>query len=301
MINDFASAHPAFTRGLMAAVAAIGAVVAAITGYMAVTKVAVPIIELFGAAITGAIPGVGPILAVSAAFAALAGIMVGVSSATGSEAEEVRGLTAASQADYEQIQALKEEYSQIAAKFGEASPEAQALAAEIENLTNKFNADKTTLADYMTQCDAVNTSLTTMLSANRDAFEQIGTGEATTGALVSRLQELATETDNSAAAQAEMKAIISELNSIMPDLALSYEDVVSGATDYAAAIEATIKAQADAERQAAAQRGATDAYKAMTTAEAQLSDLTAQRALAQERYNTAEQEYIALMREITSH
>ena len=71
-----------------------------------------------------------------------------------------------------------------------------------------------------------------------------------------------------------MKAIIKELNEVVPDLALNYEDVVSGVTDYGAALEAAVKAQAAAQRYEAAQQGMVDALNAKTQATRELKDET---------------------------
>lgn len=291
MLNDFAVAHPGVVKGIMAFVGVIGAVVAGLTGFVAVTNVVIPLISTLGAAIA-AIPGVGPILAVTAGLAALTGVVVGLSTATNDEASEIRTLTEASRQEYEQLQSLQGQYEQAVALYGENSEEALYLAWQIENLTASFESNKQTLADYMAECDELNSSLSEMLTTNRNAFDEIGRSDDTTLALVHRLQELSEQTEQTVATQEEMKAIISALNDTVPDLALSYEEVASGAADYGAAIEATVKAQAAAERYQAAQRGMTDAYNAQTTAQRQLNDLTEQRTAAMVRATEAEQAYL---------
>lgn len=93
------------------------------------------------------------------------------------------------------------------------------------------------------------------LSAIRETFDSIDRSEGTTLALVHRLQQLAFQTEQTVGTQEEMKAIIKELNEVVPDLALNYDDVISGVSNYGEAIEAAVKAQAAMERYQAAQTG----------------------------------------------
>ena len=296
-INGFLQQHPAIIKAVTAFVGVIGAVTAGIAAYSAVTKIAIPLMKLFAASI----PGVNIIMGVTVAVAALAAGIAALSAIQDTEAAEVRKLTETSRQEYEQIQSLKAEYDEVAATYGETSDQAMYLAWRIDDLTASYEANKQTLADYIAECDELNKSISDDISSIRDSFDGINHTEGTTLALVHRLQELAAQTDQTVETQEEMKAIIKELNEVVPDLALSYEDVVSGVTDYGAAIEASVKAQAAMERYQAAQEGMVKAYNDQYTAQQKLNEIEDQRAAAQERYNKASDEYFEYLEMITRY
>lgn len=296
-INGFLQQHPAIIKAVTAFVGVIGAVTAGIAAYSAVTKIAIPLMKLFAASI----PGVNIIMGVTVAVAALAAGIAALSAIQDTEAAEVRKLTETSRQEYEQIQSLKAEYDEVAATYGETSDQAMYLAWRIDDLTASYEANKQTLADYIAECDELNKSISDDISSIRDSFDGINHTEGTTLALVHRLQELAAQTDQTVETQEEMKAIVKELNEVVPDLALSYEDVVSGVTDYGAAIEASVKAQAAMERYQAAQEGMVKAYNDQYTAQQKLNEIEDQRAAAQERYNKASDEYFEYLEMITRY
>lgn len=290
-VTDFVEANPGLVKAVTATVGVIGLVTAALAAYTVAAKVG----AAASAMLTAAIPGVNVIMAVTAGVAALTGVVVGLSEATDKEAQAVREMTEASREDYYQLQDLRSEYEAAAATYGENSEEALYLAWQIDELSASFENNKQSLAEYIEEVKAANDASTSLLDANREAYIEIGTNEGTTLALVHRLQELASQTDQTVETQEEMKAIIAELNGIVPELALSYEDVVGGVTDYAAAIESTVKAQAAAQRYEQAQKGMVDAYNEQIAAQERLAELTPQQEAAQKRYNAAVNEYTALV------
>lgn len=290
-VTDFVEANPGLVKAVTATVGVIGLVTAALAAYTVAAKVG----AAASAMLTAAIPGVNVIMAVTAGVAALTGVVVGLSEATDKEAQAVREMTEASREDYYQLQDLRSEYEAAAATYGENSEEAMYLAWQIDELSASFENSKQSLAEYVEESNAASDSMNSMLDANRDAYEQIGTNEGTTLALVHRLQDLASQTDQTVETQEEMKAIITELNGIVPELAISYEDVVNGVTDYAAAIEATIKAEAAKQRYEQSQQAMVDALNAQYEAEQRLAEAKDNQTSAQDRYNRAYADYCATM------
>ena len=286
-INDFVKANPGVVKGIVATAAVIGTVTAAVTAFTAAAKLA--------AAATSLVPGASQIMAVTAAVAGVVGVMTALSSMQDTEVTKVRKLTEVSRQEYEQIQKLKAEYEEVAATYGETSNQAVYLAWRIDELTESYQNSKQTLEDYVAECDALNDSLRADLSAIRETFDSIDNNEGTTLALVHRLQQLASQTEQTVGTQEEMKAIIKELNEVVPDLALNYDDVINGVTDYGEAIEAAVKAQAAMERYQAAQKSMVEAYNAQYTAQQRLDEIEGERAAAQERYNNAYAAYRALV------
>lgn len=272
-INSFLQKNPALIKAITVFIAILGGVVG---GIVAVTLV-VKALTIANAALTASIPGLNIIVGITAGVAALTGLLVGLASATKEEQKEVYSLTTASREQYFQLQDVIEEHEKACEIYGETSEEAQYLAWRVEELTDEYESGKQTLEDYIAECESLNDSLNETLNANRDAYNEISADEGKTLALTHRLQELASQTDQTTETQEEMKAIIAELNEIVPDLALSYEDVVSGVTDYGAAIDAAVKSQAAMARYEAAQQSMVDALNAQYDAEQQLASLRTQR------------------------
>lgn len=90
-VNEFIQDHPALVKGIMAAVGALGAGVAALTGVAAVTKVLIPLMG----ALTAAVPGVNVIMGVSAAVAGVAAVVTGLMTAMDDGIPSVKELTEA--------------------------------------------------------------------------------------------------------------------------------------------------------------------------------------------------------------
>lgn len=282
--TEFVEQNPALVRAVTAAVGVIGLATAAMAAYKVGASLAAAASKLF----TASIPGVNVIMAVTAGVAALAAVVAGASAVAKTEAEQVRELTEASREEYYQLQELEAEYQRICDAKGEHSQEAEYLRWRIDDLTESYEANKQSLTEYVEESDAAYESMMAMLDANRDAATEIDINEGTTMALVYRLQELASQTDQTVETQEEMKAIIAELNEVVPELGLNYEDVVSGVTDYATAIETAVRAQAAQQRYEQNQQAMVDALNAQYDAEVRLKEATEQQAAALERKTAAE-------------
>lgn len=296
-VNTFVQKHPGVVKAVTAFIAVVGLAVGALTAYVAISKIVVAV----NAAVTASIPGVNIIMGVVAAVAALTAVVVGLTGAEASEEKEVRELTESSRQQYYQLQELNEEYENAVEVYGENSEEAAYLRWQIDELSSSYENSKQSLSDYLAECDEMNTRLRDSLDTNRETVESLDMEETTTLALVHRLQELAAENSNAVASQEEMKAIIAELNDVVPDLALNYEDVVGGVSDWADAVEAAVVAQAAAERYQAAQEGMIDAYNAQYEAELKLKELEEEKAAAEERLNTANDEYLDYLVQISRY
>lgn len=295
--TEFVENNPALVRAVSAAIGVVGLATAGLAAYTVGAKLAAAASALFAKTI----PGLNVFLAVTAGVAALAAGIAALTAIEDSEAKQLRELTEASREDYEQLQATKAEYERACAVYGETSQEAQYLAWRVEDLTEAYETNKQTLTEYIEEVQAANESATSLMDANREAYNEVGINEGTTLALVQRLRDLASQTEQTVETQEEMKAIIAELNTIVPELAISYEDVVGGVTDYAAAVEAAVKAEAARQRYEQAQQGMVDAYNEQIAAQERLAELTAQQESAQQRYNAAIAEYNEYAKMVTAN
>lgn len=302
-VSQFVSQHPTLVRAVTTLVGTFMTLATALTSVLAVIKIikALNLAALFTGP-TGAILGaIAAVSALAAVLVTLAAVLVTLASATDSEAAQVREMTESSREQYYELQNLKAEYEEACDVYGDTSDEAQYLAWQVDELTSSFEANKQTLSDYLDECQSLNDSLNESLDTNRENYEAIGDNEGTTLALVHRLQDLASQTTKTTATQEEMKAVISGLNDLVPELALNYDDVASGATDVGSAIETMVKAQAAASRYEAAQDGMVTALNAQYEAQQQLNDLQNQQASAQERYNAARTAYYEALSQATKY
>ena len=286
-VNKFLQEHPELIKAATAFVGVIGAATAGILGYTAATKAVIPLMKLFSATLTTTMPAIGIITGVTLGVAALTAGIVALANAQESEDAQIRKLTESSRQEYERLQELQAEYEEVVSVYGEASDQALYLAWRIDDLSDSFEANKKSLKDYIDECDQLNDSLNDTLDSNKNTYNEISHGGDTTLALVHRLQDLASQTEQTVETQEEMKAIIAALNEDVPDLSLNYEDVTNGVTDFGAAIEATVKAQATMQRQQAAQKGMVDALNAQYEAEQKIAEISKEREAAQQRVNDA--------------
>lgn len=93
-VDEFIQKHPALTKGIMAAAAAVGAGAVALTGVVTVTKVLIPAIGMLKAAMA-TVPGVNVIMGVTAAVAGLAGVVTALVTAANEGVPSVKELTTA--------------------------------------------------------------------------------------------------------------------------------------------------------------------------------------------------------------
>lgn len=294
-LTDFVEEHPALVQSVTVATGVIGAATVGITGYAAAVK----LWESASSLLLKNVPYLTTIMGGAAAAAVTLGAVTwALTTEFDKEAAAVRELTEESRREYALLQEKEAEYQQACRIFGETAEETRYLAWELEELNAAFEDGKQTLEEYLAECDSVNTSAREMLDVNRDNYEAVDDNIGKTMALTSRLRELEEQNDNTVASQEEMKAIVAELNSMFPDLAVSYDSVTGRVEDYVAAIEAGVKAQYEAQKYQSAQKGMLDAYTAQQNAQKQLHGLNLQQAAARERLNKAEAAYAALQKQL---
>ena len=289
-VGDFLNQHPALTKAIAAVGVGLAAAAVGIGGVAVASLKAIPALAGFGTALTAAM---GPIGWIAAGVAAVTAAVLLLSDSMEDSEAEYRSWTETTRQQYDALQDLNGEYERAVETYGENSDEALYLKWKIDDLTESFENGKQTLEDYIKECDDLADSISETLKSNREAYDEIGENESTTLALVHRLEELATQTDKTVATQEEMKAIIEELNDTVPGLALSYDDVASGATDFATAIENIVKAEAMMQQYEASQEYLVAAEIQRDKAQAQLDDLEKQAEAVEQRLKDAQAAYDA--------
>lgn len=286
-VNTFIQEHPALVKGIMAGVGALGAGVAVLTGVATVTKVLIPLMGT----LTAAIPGVNIIVGVTAAIAGVTAAVVGLHEAAKNSLDDSWELTAASREQYEQLQELNAEYEQTVEQFGETSYEAQSLRWQIEDLTAEYENGLQTLEEYQAAHESLMESYQDMAASHADATDGIDTERDSVMALIQKLGELTVTSDSVAQNQEAILAIIDRLNEAMPNLALSYDGVVSGSGAFIDSLYEMAKAQADAKKMAADYEEYVDRVGQQGNLKAAREDAAEQARLAQEDYEAAMKAY----------
>lgn len=126
-VNEFIQDHPALVKGLMAAAAAVGAGVVALTGVATVTKVLIPLMS----ALTAATPGVNIIMGVTAAVAGVVGVVTALVTAADAGVPSVKELT-------EAAREMGEVMDEAAETYDEASSAAIAAAGVADTYISKL-------------------------------------------------------------------------------------------------------------------------------------------------------------------
>lgn len=244
-MTGFVEQNPPVVKGITTTATALGGVIAALAAYTTVAKAA----TVFSAAFTVASgAALGPILAVAAGVAVLAGGLVALNEASKNEADEVRLLTAVSREQYAELQKLSSEYDRAAELYGENSKQAKQLRWQIEDLTAQYEAGKQTVEDFVSQMDAAVESSADLRESHRDAIDVIDKQEYNTMLLINKLADLASQNDQTAESQEQMKAIIDSLNESLPELSLNYDDIIGKGPDVVDSIKEVAKAQAERQR-----------------------------------------------------
>lgn len=254
-ITKFGQEHPVLLKSIIAITAEFGLLVTAFTAYVAVKKLSntesVKSLINIGKETLAKIANVGattaqttattaataaqtglnaamsanPIGLVITAVAALTVGVIALTDAMGEQQDEVDQLSAASRAEYEELQRLKVEYQETCELYGESSYQAQELSWQIDELSEQYENNKQTLDEYKKSHEETIASYEEMVAQHEKQDEELRLEASSIQSLIARLESLSTQTDISAADQQEMLAIINALNEAVPGLSLSYEDL----------------------------------------------------------------------------
>ncbi|MGN0444249.1 MAG: phage tail tape measure protein [Acutalibacteraceae bacterium] len=303
VINAFAKQHPVVVKSIIAITAEVAAFTAAYGTYQYAKKASAAISALkiklnieekkTQDALNASILA-NPYVLAAAGVAALTVGVIALANAEDEEIKELRNLTSASRAEYEQIKETELQYEQACETYGETSEQAQGLAWEVNYLSDKFEANKQSVEEYRAEIEQLNDSWQDTLNSNRDSFDEISANENTVLALVSKLKTLASQTEKTTSTQMEMEAIIATLNDEVPGLALSYGDVANGMENVADNIVKMAEAQAKIELEEEARKGYIDALKVQEQSTAKITELKEEEAEAQERLSDATGAYMSM-------
>lgn len=279
-VGEFLQEHPAVTKAITAIGVGLGVVVAGFALYAAGTAVATAATALFGTTLSAAIR---PITAIAAAIAAVTAAALFLVDAFQEDLGEVEGLTATTREQYYELQDLNAEYEEACEKYGETSEEALRLKYQVDDLTASYEANKQTVEEFTAEVDALVQSHDELISSYEEGMATIDQNEVGTLSLIQKLEDLASTTNRTAAQEEQMKAVIDQLNTDLPELALSYDDVASSTEKSIEAMKQAAEAQAEQERQAEQKQAYVDLLKEQANLEEEIAKAEENVRLEQER------------------
>lgn len=210
---------------------------------------------------------VGVIVAATAGLAALR-------EACKLESLETQTLNTATEAQYDSVSKLNDEYERACKTYGETSDQARALKYDLDEANASLEAQQFSVKELYAEIDTLHQSTSDMLNSYRDSTKEIDDQHERTAILIAKLKELGSSSESAAESQTQMESIIAELNTMFPDLDLNIKNVNGSLDDMTSQIDKVWNAES---RQAK-----------HDIAQSQINDLTVQAAQLEEAYEKAE-------------
>lgn len=219
--TEFIEKNPAISALLTGVTVGIGTVTLGITAYTAVTKIATVASAAFGTAVNAAI---WPLTLAAAAIAGVTAAVIYFANQEDDMERAMNSLTASSKEQQDEIEALEAEY-QALADAGEADTvAAYQLKNEIEELTEEFENNKTTIRDLIEENERLKASYEETTTAYEETIDTITQGESEAKSLIAQLAAMQDESELSGEQLEIMKNIVDRLNGSYEGLNLTLDE-----------------------------------------------------------------------------
>lgn len=205
--------------------------------------------------------------------------------------DEAMSMTATTAAQTKELESLKEQYDKACRTYGDTSDQASTLKYRIDELSASLDNNGQSVDEYVAQIDAVISKHDDLIDSFGSNTQAIHDSEVENLALAAQLDALASSTGNSTEKQAQMEAIIDELNSSIDGLNLTYEDLTSNQSKAIANVKEMAKQQAEQELKTEKYQEYVDLLKEQATQQEAIKENDAAIAAAQERVNEAQKVY----------
>ena len=274
-VGTFLNENPKITKGITAIGVGLGVMVVAITGVSVASLTAIPAVAALGTAISAAI---WPITVIALAVAAVVAAVILLTDAFKEDLGATEGMTAATRAQYYELENLNAEYERACEQYGENSEEALRLKYQVDDLSAAFEANRQTVEEFTAEVDALCESVTTLADEFNNSLTDINAQETGSLALIQKYEDLATQANLTVAQEKELEAVTKKLGESYPDLVGQIDSAAMSTEDYVAAMKQACEQQAEELRQQQAQETYVEAL-------AKRAELTEEIAKAQENLN----------------
>ena len=291
-VGDFLSEHPNVVKALTAVGTGLGTVAIGVAGVSASFVFASSTVKAFVSAISPAISPFAPgLLVAAAAVTALTAAVTMLGDKYEDTYDEAMSMTATTAAQTKELESLKEQYDKACRTYGDTSDQASTLKYRIDELSASLDNNGQSVDEYVAQIDAVISKHDDLIDSFGSNTQAIHDSEVENLALAAQLDALASSTGNSTEKQAQMEAIIDELNSSIDGLNLTYEDLTSNQSKAIANVKEMAKQQAEQELKTEKYQEYVDLLKEQATQQEAIKENDAAIAAAQERVNEAQKIY----------
>lgn len=284
-VGDFLSEHPNVVKALTAVGTGLGTVAIGVAGVSASFVFASSTVM---SAISPFAPG---LLVAAAAVTALTAAVTMLGDKYEDTYDEAMSMTATTAAQTKELESLKEQYDKACRTYGDTSDQASTLKYRIDELSASLDNNGQSVDEYVAQIDAVISKHDDLIDSFGSNTQAIHDSEVENLALAAQLDALASSTGNSTEKQAQMEAIIDELNSSIDGLNLTYEDLTSNQSKAIANVKEMAKQQAEQELKTEKYQEYVDLLKEQATQQEAIKENDAAIAAAQERVNEAQKVY----------
>ena len=285
-VGDFLSEHPNVVKALTAVGTGLGTVAIGVAGVSASFVFASSTVKAFVSAISPFAPGL-----LGAAVTALTAAVTMLGDKYEDTYDEAMSMTATTAAQTKELESLKEQYDKACRTYGDTSDQASTLKYRIDELSASLDNNGQSVDEYVAQIDAVISKHDDLIDSFGSNTQAIHDSEVENLALAAQLDALASSTGNSTEKQAQMEAIIDELNSSIDGLNLTYEDLTSNQSKAIANVKEMAKQQAEQELKTEKYQEYVDLLKEQATQQEAIKENDAAIAAAQERVNEAQKVY----------
>lgn len=281
-MTEFTQEHPIVTKAIIAigvglAGVAVGfaGVSAAVGIYNGVMAISTAMTATFGVTLSAAL---WPITAVAAGIAAVVGVAMVLADVFGAAEDETAGMTAATRAQYYELQDLNAEYERACEQYGETSEEASRLKYQVDDLSASFEANRQTVEEFTAEVDALAESVTQIGDDFSNALSEINANEVGALALIQKYEDLASKADRTAAEEKALAAVNKQPSASYPEIAQRMGTAAVSTEDYVEALKKACEQEAEEQRQQQAQDTYIEALQ-------KRAELTEELAKAQENVN----------------
>lgn len=278
-MTEFTQEHPVVTKAIAAIGIGVGVAAVAMVGVTVATTTAIPAIISFGVALNTAL---GPIGWVAIGITALTAAVAAFIAMNEENLGETEGMTAATRAQYYELQDLNAEYEKACEQYGETSEEASRLKYQVDDLSAAFEANRQTVEEFTAEVDALCESVHSVSDDFNSALSDINANEVGALSLIQKYDDLASKADRTAAEEKALAAVNKQLAASYPEIAAQMGSATMSTEDYVEAMKKAAEAEAEEQRQQQAQETYIEALQ-------KRAELTDELAKAQENVNLEQQ------------